>query len=120
MLREIDIPPLWLGLTLAASWVLGWVWPGPAFGGLGLALIGAGLALMLAAVLTMAWARTTFVPRRNPSALVTHRGLSTEPQSDLSGGCAGAFGCYSLVGRVACAAAGSAFHGLHHAALYQR
>ena len=56
---------------LAVSWAAGWVWPGPGFGTLGLTLIAAGLALMLAAVLTMAWARTTFVPRRNPTALVT-------------------------------------------------
>ena len=70
MLREIDIPPLWLGLALASSWALSrlWAWPMP---GIGLALIGLGLVLMLAAVVQMLFSRTTFIPRRNPSALVT-------------------------------------------------
>lgn len=70
MLREMDIPPLWLGLALAASWALSrlWAWPLP---GLGMAVIGLGAVLMLAAVAQMLASRTTFIPRRNPSALVT-------------------------------------------------
>ena len=70
MLRALDIPPVWLGLALAVSWALSrlWAWPLP---GIGLALIGLGLALMLAAVAQMLASRTTFIPRRNPSALVT-------------------------------------------------
>jgi len=70
LLREMDIPPLWLGLALAASWALSrlWAWPLP---GLGMAVIGLGAVLMLAAVAQMLASRTTFIPRRNPSALVT-------------------------------------------------
>ena len=71
MLRQIDIPPLWLALALAASWGLGWFWPGRGLGWIGLAVVLAGLALMLAAVLTMVLARTTVIPRREPTALVT-------------------------------------------------
>ena len=41
MLREMDIPPFWLGLALVASWALSriWAWPLP---GIGVALIGDG------------------------------------------------------------------------------
>lgn len=72
--REIDIPPTWLALHIAAAWVLSLVSPA-IFGGvgrmLGLFLCGIGLALMAAAALQMLRARTTVIPRRNPSALVT-------------------------------------------------
>ncbi len=72
--RDIDIPPSWLALHIGAAWVLSWVSP-PVFGGvgrgLGLALAGIGLVLMVAAVAQMALARTTVIPRRNPSSLVT-------------------------------------------------
>ena len=70
MLREMDIPPFWLGLALVASWALSrvWAWPLP---GIGVVLIGVGAVLMLAAVAQMLLSRTTFIPRRNPRALVT-------------------------------------------------
>lgn len=70
MLREMDMPPFWLGLALLASWALSriWAWPLP---GIGVALIGVGAVLMLAAVAQMLLSRTTFIPRRNPRALVT-------------------------------------------------
>lgn len=73
-LREIDIPPSWLALHIGAAWVLSLVSPS-AFGnvgqvaGQGIILLGA--LLMGAAVVQMALARTTVIPRRNPSALVT-------------------------------------------------
>jgi protein-S-isoprenylcysteine O-methyltransferase Ste14 len=75
--KLLDWPPLWLAGFLGAVWALGGV--GAVFGklgsglgfGLGLGLIGAGLALMLAAVWQMARARTTVVPRRDASQLVT-------------------------------------------------
>ena len=70
MLREIDIPPLWLGLALALSWALSWIWAWP-MPGIGLALIGLGAVLMVVAVAQMLLSRTTFIPRRNPRALVT-------------------------------------------------
>lgn len=73
ILREIDIPPLWLGLALALAWATGQALPlalplGAAAGRL---LIGLGLALMGVAVLQMVLRHTTFIPRRDPSALVT-------------------------------------------------
>ena len=86
MLRDIDTPPLWLALALVAGWALGRVWPGPGLGwpGLGwpgLLVVVAGLVLMSLALLTMGRARTTFIPRRDPTALVTGGvfGLSRNP-----------------------------------------
>ncbi len=74
LLREIDIPPSWLALHIGAAWVLSRVSP-PVFGDvgrwLGLVLALIGLVLMVAAVVQMARARTTVIPRRNPSSLVT-------------------------------------------------
>lgn len=70
MLREMDIPPLWLGLALGLSWGLSWLWAWP-MPGIGLALIGLGAVLMVLAVVQMLLSRTTFIPRRNPRALVT-------------------------------------------------
>lgn len=83
-LREIDIPPSWLVLHIGAAWVLSLLSP-PVFGGLGrvlgpgLVLLGA--ALMGLAVAEMARSRTTVIPRRDPSALVTSGvfGLSRNP-----------------------------------------
>ena len=74
VLREIDIPPSWLALHIGAAWVVSWVSP-PVFGPfgrlVGLGLVGLGALVMAAAVVQMALARTTVIPRRNPSALVT-------------------------------------------------
>lgn len=72
--RDIDIPPSWLALHIGAAWVLSFVSP-LVFGGWGRAL-GQGLVLlgavvMAAAALQMVLSRTTVIPRRNPSALVT-------------------------------------------------
>lgn len=74
ILQIIDIPPSWLALHLAAAWLLARLSPavlGAAGGTLGAALVGLGLLLMVAAVVQMALARTTVIPRRDPSALVT-------------------------------------------------
>ncbi|WP_354001239.1 methyltransferase family protein [Tabrizicola flagellatus] len=74
ILQAIDIPPSWLALHIAAAWAIARVLPlsfGAAGRVLGPALVGLGLLLMAAAVLQMALARTTVIPRRNPSALVT-------------------------------------------------
>ena len=74
LLREIDIPPSWLALHVGAAWVLSLVSP-PLFGDVGrvagLAIILLGALFMGAAVVQMARARTTVIPRRNPSVLVT-------------------------------------------------
>jgi protein-S-isoprenylcysteine O-methyltransferase Ste14 len=72
--REIDIPPSWLALHIGAAWVLSFLSPevfGPWGAGLGKGLVGIALVLMAAAVAQMALARTTVIPRRDPSALVT-------------------------------------------------
>lgn len=61
-------------LHLAAAWVVSWVSPaifGAAGRLIGPVLVGTGLALMGAAILQMARHRTTVIPRRDPSALVT-------------------------------------------------
>ena len=70
MLRQIDIPPLWLGVFLLMAWALSFLLAVP-FVAAGLVLIAAGAALMVLAVLQMVLARTTFIPRRNPAALVS-------------------------------------------------
>ena len=72
--REIDIPPTWLALHLGAAWVVSFVSPA-VFADVG-RVVGQGLVvlgalLMGAAVVQMSLARTTVIPRRSPSALVT-------------------------------------------------
>lgn len=68
-----DLPPVWLAVAAALGWAAGWLWPLPAPGGetLGRALVAAGLLLMTLAVVQMLALRTTFIPRRDPKALVT-------------------------------------------------
>lgn len=70
MLRQIDIPPLWLGAALLAGWLLSFVLAVP-FVAAGLGLMSLGALLMALAVVQMVLARTTFIPRRDPAALVT-------------------------------------------------
>ncbi len=73
-LREIDIPPSWLALHVGAAWALSLVSP-PMFGSLGRVLgqvlVIVGALMMGAAVVQMARARTTVIPRRDPQALMT-------------------------------------------------
>lgn len=73
-LAMIDLPPVWLVLHVAAAWVLSLISPA-VFGGfstlLGVWLVGLGLLITLLAAAQMALARTTIIPRRDPSALVT-------------------------------------------------
>lgn len=68
-----DYPPVWLALALVLTWGLGTLWPLGLPGGvwLGGALALAGLGLMLAAAQRMAAHRTTIIPHRSASALVT-------------------------------------------------
>lgn len=68
-----DYPPVWLAAALALTAVTGWLWPLAVPGGRlpGGALVLLGLALMLAAAVQMARHRTTIIPHRQPSALVT-------------------------------------------------
>jgi protein-S-isoprenylcysteine O-methyltransferase Ste14 len=74
ILREIDIPPTWLALHIGAAWGLSLVSP-EVFGGsgdfLGPGLVLLGALLAGAAALQLALSRTTVIPRRTPSALVT-------------------------------------------------
>lgn len=75
-MRYVDIPPLWLGLALAMTWWIGQTHPlGLAFNApwMGLpagVLIGAGLILILLALIEMRKWRTTFMPGETPSHLV--------------------------------------------------
>lgn len=74
ILAEIDIPPSWLALHLAAAWALSLVSPavfGTAGAVAGAALAALGLLIMLVAAAQMILARTTVIPRRDPSSLVT-------------------------------------------------
>lgn len=76
MCKWIDLPPLWLALTLLIAWGISGVMPGLGFGGawagwVGAGLVGVGLLFMALAAATMMAARTTVIPHRNPSALVT-------------------------------------------------
>lgn len=75
MPKFVDLPPVWLMAFIGAVWLLAQAVPLPIFGGLGdglavlLALIG--LTLFAAAVWEMTRARTTVIPHRAASALVT-------------------------------------------------
>jgi protein-S-isoprenylcysteine O-methyltransferase Ste14 len=74
ILAIADLPPVWLALHVTAAAALVPVSPtvfGAAGDWLGQALILLGLAVMVGAILQMALARTTVIPRRTPSALVT-------------------------------------------------
>lgn len=73
LLREIDIPPLWLGLFAAAGWGVAQIAPLALPGGglVGRALVGMGVLLMGLAAAQMVVRRTSFIPRRDPAALVT-------------------------------------------------
>ncbi|NJS38136.1 MAG: isoprenylcysteine carboxylmethyltransferase family protein [Rhodobacteraceae bacterium] len=74
MLAVLDLPPVWLVAHLAAAWLLSLVSP-VVFAGLGdilgIGLIGIGILLTIGAAAQMTLARTTVIPRRNPSSLVT-------------------------------------------------
>ena len=73
--HQLDWPPVWPAGALALTWlpslILPWGILGTAGRVLGAALVLAGLAAMGAAVWEMQKARTTVIPRRQPSALVT-------------------------------------------------
>jgi protein-S-isoprenylcysteine O-methyltransferase Ste14 len=75
VLRRLDWPPVWTAAAVAAAWVgsavLPWGILGPAGPLLGGMLVLAGLSLMGVAAAQMVAARTTVIPRRAPSRLVT-------------------------------------------------
>ena len=73
-LRLIDLPPVWLAGFAAAAWGIGRLWPMPDVPAQELAgrgLVALGLLLMTAAVAQMVALKTTFIPRQDPTALVT-------------------------------------------------
>ena len=74
ILSVLDLPPVWLIAHVAAVSALAQASPTVfgAFGdALGPALLALGVGVMLVAVWQMAQHRTTVIPRRNPSSLVT-------------------------------------------------
>lgn len=72
-MKYLDLPPVWLALAAAVVWASRSIVTMGAAGlqWAGIALVAAGLALMLAAVITMTRADTTVIPHRQPHALVT-------------------------------------------------
>lgn len=70
-MRWMDMPPVWLVASLALTWVSPWGVPwGPLFY-TGAAFLVLAALLMLSAFIAFLRARTTIVPRREPSALIT-------------------------------------------------
>lgn len=74
MRLTLDYPPVWLAGCAGLTWITGRLLPhGPDWLRLpGWLLIGAGLALMLIAALTLLWQGTTVDPHGQPRSLVTH------------------------------------------------
>jgi protein-S-isoprenylcysteine O-methyltransferase Ste14 len=74
MPKILDYPPVWLVLALVSVWALGQMLPMDFLGvhgrRVGTGLVALGFVLMLAALAQMVAARTTFIPRRDPDALV--------------------------------------------------
>ena len=73
-MAAIDLPPIWLIGHLLAAWLIGSLVPpmlGEAIRALGGAIAGLGVLLMALAIREMVRARTTVIPRRAPTALVT-------------------------------------------------
>jgi protein-S-isoprenylcysteine O-methyltransferase Ste14 len=74
-LRTLDWPPVWLLAALALTWgfdrLIPWGLFGPMGQGFGPVLAVAGLVLMAVAAAQMVLSRTSFIPRRDPAALVT-------------------------------------------------
>ncbi len=75
MMKWMDMPPVWLALFLAVTWVLAQILPGLTVsfawqGPVAVVLFIVGVLLMGLAVWEMTRARTTFIPHRNPDALV--------------------------------------------------
>ncbi len=76
MSKEIDFPPVWLAGFAVVGGVIGRIVPlsTPVNDTLGAVLVGLGLILMVVAAAQMVFARTSFIPRRDPVAFV-HGGV---------------------------------------------
>ncbi|MFN3722375.1 MAG: methyltransferase family protein [Paracoccaceae bacterium] len=74
-LQWVDLPPVWLGLSLAVVWgfdrMMPWGLFGPTGRVVGGAMVLVGLVVMIGAAAQMVAARTTVIPRGQPRALVT-------------------------------------------------
>jgi protein-S-isoprenylcysteine O-methyltransferase Ste14 len=70
-MRWFDLPPVWLVLALVLTRLSPWVLPGGPLVLPGVALFLLAGLLTLAALVEFRRARTTFVPRKPPSALIT-------------------------------------------------
>lgn len=70
-MRMIDLPPVWLCLCLVAVWLSPWTAPWGALFWPGMLCLAIAAGLTAAAALAFARARTTIIPHRVPSALVT-------------------------------------------------
>lgn len=75
-MRQLDLPPVWLALAMAAMWALARFAPIVTFrigpqAALGWALIGAAVAVAVWAAIWFRRRRTSIVPHRQPEALVT-------------------------------------------------
>lgn len=72
MLKLINLPPVWLVVSMAAAWGLAQLWAPLAnlTEWTGRALIASGLMIMLWSGLAFLRARTTIIPHRTPKALV--------------------------------------------------
>ena len=76
-MKWIDLPPVWLSLAILMAWCIADLQPtslvlgGPALDLLGGLCVGAGLILMLLAVVEMRKCRTTVIPHMEAAHLVT-------------------------------------------------
>ena len=75
-MKRFDLPPVWLAGCLLIAWDLTQIFPQtkaniPFQGQMAALLFVAGLLLTVLAMTAMARAKTTIIPRKDPSALVT-------------------------------------------------
>ncbi len=70
-MKWIDLPPVWTVAALATTWLAPLVTPWGASPWIGRMLLGAAAVLIAASLVEFARARTTVIPRQNPSALIT-------------------------------------------------
>jgi protein-S-isoprenylcysteine O-methyltransferase Ste14 len=74
-MSKLDVPPVWLIGAIVLVWALDRLFPLPLFGVLsafGPLLVLAGLILLFGGAAQMAARKTTFIPKRRPTALVTN------------------------------------------------
>ncbi|GAB4382684.1 methyltransferase family protein [Albidovulum sp.] len=84
MVKDVDFPPVWLAGFALAGYLLGRIFPVhlAANDYIGAVLVVIALIIAVLSVLQMLLSRTTVVPRREPSALVT-RGLFAQTRNPI-------------------------------------